>query len=386
MNLSEEQENAVALGIDRTKKLVGITGPAGTGKTTILGRIHDDGPWEFPILCAPTGRAAKRIQEATGIKAMTIHRMMRYSMPADDEESGLPAYDKWNKLPYDCILLDEASMLSDDLYRAVIDAMPSRCVIRFFGDAEQLPPVQGKSPFISLLDKFPSVRLTKNFRSGDGIVKAANQIVHGRVPEANEKFRMLNPGNGNLAVTLDEFIDDSFRGLSGQLIIPVKKGKYGTFSLNRVMQQKLNPKGKSIEIRIDDEETRRLRIGDKVIQTKNDYKLNVFNGQIGWVVDIEDDDIIVNFDDKDIRVPTHLESYDPINDRTIFQYDPRKNIDLAYAITTHKAQGSEFEKVVILIQRSFVLNRSNFYTAVTRAKDQATVICGPGALAQAIKK
>lgn len=384
--LSEEQHNAIELGIDKVKKLVGVTGAAGTGKTSIMGEVYLNGDWQMPVLVAPTGRAAKRIQEATGIPAKTIHRFMRYSMPADDDEAGLPAYDKFNKFPNDCVLVDEASMVSDDLYRAILDAMPPRCVIRFFGDANQLPPVHGSSPFVTILNKFPSVTLTKNFRSGDGIVTAANQIINNHVPQPNEKFRMLNPGNGNIMPTMEEFIDDSFRGLAGQLIIPTKKGKYGTFAFNRYLQQRLNPTGPVIEIKIDDDETRRFRVGDKVIQTKNDYKLNIFNGMIGWVVDIDEDDIIVNFEERDIRIPAHLESYNPHTGRAIFQYDPRMNLDLAYAITTHKAQGSEFNKVVLLIQKSFVLNRANFYTAVTRAKDQVTVICGPGALAQAMRK
>lgn len=389
MNFSEEQDEAIALGIDKKQKLVGVTGPAGTGKTTIIGEVYKTGEFKHPVLVAPTGRAAKRIQEATGIKAMTIHRMMRYSMPADDDEAGLPTYDKFNRVPYDAILVDESSMVSHDLYRGLIDAMPSRCVIRFFGDANQLPPVESTSPFEDILKKWPCVKLTKNFRSGDGIVTAANQIIANRVPEPNEKFRMLNPGNGNILPALDEFIDDSFRGLAGQLIIPTKKGKYGTQSLNRYLQQRLNPTGPVIEIvhDVDGEvEVRRFRVGDKVIQTKNDYKLNIFNGEIGWVNDIDDDDIIVQFEDKDVIIPPHLESYNPHTGKSISHYDPRLNLDLAYAITTHKAQGSEFDKVVFLMQKSYVLGRANFYTAVTRAKEQVTVICGPGALHQALKK
>lgn len=386
LNFSEEQHEAIELGKDRSKKLVGITGAAGTGKTSVLGSIFEDGPWNMPVLVAPTGRAAKRIQEATGHKAMTIHRMMRYSMPADDDEVGLPAYDKWNKFPYDCVFVDESSMVSEELYRAVIDAMPSHGVIRFIGDANQLPPVQGPSPFLGLLQRFPSVRLTHNFRSSDGIVSAATRIVEGKVPEANDKFQMLNPGDGNMLETLESFVDDSFRGLNGQLIIPTKKGKHGTFYVNRLLQQRLNPTGPVLEYKIDDDETRRLRVGDKVIQTKNDYKLNIFNGMIGWVVDVDDDEMVVNFDDKDVRIPSYLESYNPQTGKSIFRYDPRKNIDLAYAITTHKAQGSEFNKVILLLQKTYVLNRANFYTAVTRAKDHITVILGRGALAAAIKK
>lgn len=388
LNYSEEQHEAIDLGSDSSKKLVGITGAAGTGKTSVMGEILENGPWKMPILVAPTGRAAKRIHEATGHKAKTIHRMMGYGMPDEDDpdQTSLPKYDKWNKFPYDCVLVDEGSMVSEDIYRAVIDAMPPRGVIRFVGDANQLPPVQGKSPFLEILEKWPSVRLTHNFRSTDGIVSAATSIVNNRIPEANDKFHMINPGNGNIFKTIETFIDDSFRGLNGQLIIPTKQGKFGTFYFNSWLQQKLNPTGKTIEIQVNADEKRRLRVGDKVIQTKNDYKLNVFNGEIGWIVDIDDDTLVVNFDDRDVVIPPHLESYDPRSGRAIFQYDPRKNIDLAYAITTHKAQGSEFNKVVLLLQRSYVLNRANFYTAVTRAKDKCTVVLGPGALATAMKR
>lgn len=386
LNYSEEQHNAIDLGTDRSKKLVGITGAAGTGKTSVMGTILEDGDWQMPVLVAPTGRAAKRIQEATGHPAKTIHRMMRFSMPADDDEAGLPAYDKFNKFPYDCVLVDESSMVAEDLYRNLIDAMPSRSVIRFVGDSNQLPPVQGVSPFLKLLDKWPSVRLTHNYRSTDGIVKAATSIIDNRVPEPNDKFQMLNPGNGNIFKCLEEFIDDSFRGLSSQLIIPTKQGKFGTFYLNRWLQQRLNATGPVLEIQISDDETRRFRIGDKVIQTKNDYKLNIFNGEIGWIIDIDDDEMVVNFGEKDITIPSHLESYNPQTGKTFFQYDPRKNVDLAYAITTHKAQGSEFDRVILLLQRSYVLNRSNFYTAVTRAKEHVTVLLGPGALATAMKR
>jgi len=386
LNYSEEQHEAIDLGTDKSKRLVGITGPAGTGKTTIIGEMIHSGEFNMPALVAPTGRAAKRIQEATGIPAKTIHRFMRYSMPADDEEAGFPSYDKQNRFPHDAIFVDESSMVSEELYRALVDAMPPRACIRFIGDANQLPPVESISPFVKLLEKWPSIRLTKNFRSGDGIVTAANQIIANRVPEPNEKFRMLNPGNGNILPALDEFVDDTFRGLNGQVITPTRVGKYGTQQLNNYFQQRLNPSGPRIAIRVNDEEIRKFREGDKIIQTKNDYKLNVFNGEIGWVVAIEDDDIIISIDDRDIRLPPHMESYDPYTNKTIGHYDPRRNLDLAYAVTTHKAQGSEFDRVVILIQRSYVLNRANFYTAVTRAKEQCTVICGPGALHQALKK
>jgi len=393
-SLSEEQHEAVDLCADRSKMLVGVTGEAGSGKTSVLKFVHDqlcEDESAHIALVAPTGRAAKRIQEATGIPAKTIHRFMRWSVPVDDEDSGLPAYDKFNKYPFNTVLVDEASMMNEELYRALIDALPPRGVIRFFGDANQLPPVEGKSPFLQLLEKFPSIRLTKNFRSDDGIVTAARQIVSGRVPESNSQFTMLNPGTGNMLPAVMQFIDDSFRGLGSQLIIPTKVGKYGCEALNNHLQQKLNENKKHLVIKYKDKEghddIRKFKIGDKMIWTKNDYKLNLFNGMIGWVEDLDDDtgEIVLNIEDKSIVIPTHIESYNA-DGRAIFQYDPRKNISLAYAITTHKAQGSEFDRVVLLLNRSYVLNRANFYTAVTRAKKTATVVLGAGALATALKK
>lgn len=397
INYSAEQLKAIDLCSDRSKKLVGVTGEAGTGKTTILRRVYEDAaasydnPDEATALVAPTGRAAKRIQEATGYPARTIHRMLRWSVPEDDDDHGLPIFDKYNKYPYKTVLVDEASMLSDELYRPLIDALPSGGVIRFFGDVSQLPPVDGKSPFVNILEKFPSVELTENFRSTDGIVTAARQIRRGKPPEPNEQFTMINPGNGNILPMLDKFIDDSFRGLGGQLIIPTKKGKYGTEAMNKYLQAKLNGSGPALKYQwkdnFDEVFERRFRVGDKMIWTKNDYRLNLYNGQIGWVSDIDIDtgEIVINVDGRDKIIPTHAESYDQ-NGRAIFQYDPRRYMDLAYAITTHKAQGSEFDRVVLLLNKTYVLNRANFYTAVTRAKKHAAVILGQGALYQAIKK
>jgi exodeoxyribonuclease V alpha subunit len=125
MQWSEEQVEAIDLAVDPRNRIVGITGEAGSGKTTLLSEVYNQlSEVGLTGLAAPTGRAAKRITEATGIPAKTIHRMMRYSMPEDDEEHGLPAHDKNNPLPYKFVLVDEASMVNDDLYRAVIDALP----------------------------------------------------------------------------------------------------------------------------------------------------------------------------------------------------------------------------------------------------------------------
>lgn len=398
---SQEQQEAIDLCADIKQKLVGVTGEAGTGKTTILKAVaqqlqemysHRDESDPAIALCAPTGRAAKRIQEATGIRAMTIHRMLRYSAPENEDDITLPAYDKFNKMPYDVILVDESSMVPEDIYRGIIDAMKPGAIIRFFGDANQLPPVQGNSPFLQILEKFPSATLTHNYRSDDGVVSAARAIIRGRTPATNEQFQTLNPGTGNLLPAADEFIDDTFRGMNSQIIIPTKKGKYGTFAVNRWVQGKLNRDGPTMrlvyEIQNGESEERVFRPGDKVIWVKNDYNLNLMNGQIGWIAYFDNDsgEITVTFDGKDKVIPPLVEKFDEKRGRAIFSYDPRKNLELAYAITTHKAQGSEFKNVLLLLNRSYVLNRANFYTAVTRARDKVTVIYGPGGLAAAMKK
>ncbi len=393
MHLSQEQTEAVELCVDTSNRVVGITGRAGVGKTTILKNAHEEIELHPRILAAPTGRAAKRIQEATGIPAMTIHRMMKYAMPADDDDASLPAHTKDNPLPYKAIFIDEASMVDQELYRNVIDAMPTGSVIRFFGDANQLPPVNGNSPFLSLLERFPSMELTHNFRSADGIVSAATSILEGKTPQSNDKFSMIHPGTGVLLNAALEFIDDSYRGLSKQIIIPTKKGKYGTTGVNRFLQQKLNPNGERLRVTYQDEKTQEAydmewRVGDKIINTKNDYNIKLMNGQIGWVTEIDKEDGVIHaqFDDKEYIIPPIIEQFDERRGRTVFRYDPRKNIDLAYAITTHKAQGSEFDTVLLMLNRSYVLNRANFYTAVTRAKNKVICLMGPGALMNAMKK
>lgn len=394
MNYSEEQQYAIDLAADRQNRLVGVTGEAGTGKTTILKAVYEalSSPDLLVRLAAPTGRAAKRIEEATGIKAVTIHRMMRYSMPDDDDEAGLPAHNPRNPLPWDVVLIDEASMVNEELYRNVIDALKPGACIRFFGDANQLPPVQGKSPFLALLNKFPSAKLTHNYRSDDGVVTAARQILTGRIPSNNDQFTMYNPGTGELFSTIEKYIDDRFRTFDYQLITPVNKGKYGTVALNNWLQQRLNPSNPGITLVFKDKKTdekveNTFRVGDKVICTKNDYNVGVMNGMIGFIDAFDDDgNISVEFEDRIIVFPPIMQRFDENSGRSIFRYDPREQLNLAYAITTHKAQGSEFRHVLLILNKCFILDRRNFYTAVTRARDKVHVIVGPGALKQAMSQ
>lgn len=391
-NISHDQQLAIDMGLDLANRIVGVTGEAGTGKTFVLGEIGaglKERKYEV-ALTAPTGRAAARIQESSGIRAVTIHRLLRWTMPdEDDDDFGMPSHSKMNPMPYDVILVDESSMMSEDLYRALIDAMKPGACIRFFGDMNQLPPVEGESPFLKLLKRFPSIKLEENFRSDSGIVKAARQVIKGVVPSPNPEFQLLNIGHGFTLSVLDKFLDADFTTMDAQVIIPTKVGKYGTIAVNKYMQQKLNTHPRSILLSYNDGEGEirhtRLRPGDKILWTKNIYDLKLFNGMIGYVVDFDDETgtIVANFEGRDRVIPPHMETLDS-RGKSLFAFDPRKYIDLAYAITTHKSQGSEFKKIVVLLQRSRVLNKANFYTAITRAKLHVTCIAGAGGLSAAM--
>ena len=384
-----------------------VTGQAGSGKTTILEqavkKIMEElfGPnWELDEetknsdivqLCAPTGRAAKRIEEATGIPAKTIHRMLRFSMPVDDEDYGLPKFDKYNKLPHKVILIDEASMLTQDLRRQVIDAMANGAVIRFFGDINQLPPIGSSSPFAEDLKKFPSVTLTKNFRSDDGIISIADSVIKNRMPITNDQVvitRCNSADTTNVVMRLANEID--FTKAENQIICPTKTTSHGCERLNTLIQQKFNPEKEKIHVYQTDRNTKQLitrtfKRGDKIIWDKNDYNLDLMNGTIGHVQSFDTDTgvIVINCDGRDFEIPPKIETYNDITGER-YSYDPRHYLLLAYAITTHKSQGSQFDRVCYVVSRSRAATRQNVYTAVTRAKRKVIIINAGGALTHAI--
>lgn len=395
-NFSTDQHTAVELVADPTIRIASVTGEAGTGKTTVLGEAVaavENAGFTFRI-CAPTGRAAARIREATGRPAQTAHRLLGYGAPDpnDPDDFTFPERGRGNPIPAQFIFVDESSMLSEELYRNLINAMSKTAVIRFFGDINQLPPVMADDPpFRRLLEKFPKVILTQNYRSTDGIVQAAQTIIKGRLPKANSRFTVLQYGKQMGLSILDKFIDDDlFDPKKAQIIAPTRVGKLGTNVINGYIQQKINDVPKVLELgyTLDNgyRQEVRLRPGDKILWTKNDYHLNLFNGMIGRVIDFDEVDgaIAAEFEGKDYIIPSVLEQFDEMNRKTV-AYDPRKYIDLAYAITTHKSQGSEFDRVLIMLYWSSVMSRQNFYTAVTRGKKQVTVLAGPGGMKAALK-
>lgn len=385
MRLSLEQETAIDLCCDTSNRIVGITGGAGTGKTLVLGKAYSKlCVTHKPVLCAPTGRAAKRISELTGIEAKTVHRLLGFPLPDEEGTPGQPKYDRKNPLPYQVVFVDEASMVDNKLYNYLLDALPSNGSIRFFGDNNQLPPVEGASPFAELLISKPSITLTHNYRSDDEVISNALRILRGSIPVRNKRFEIIYTND-----ILSEVIDASpqFLNANNQIIIPTKKGKIGTNIVNKEVQRRFNKHLEYLDLDRADEKALplRMRAHDKYLWIKNDYQLNIFNGTTGRVtrVDPEDGSLLL---DGELLVPARVKAYNNYYQSVII-YDPRKQIELGYAVTTHKAQGSEFDEVIYCVGRahSFMLNRRNFYTAITRARHKVYVICDRSGMSQSTR-
>lgn len=404
INFSTEQQDAVEMCADTSLRIACVTGQAGTGKTTILRAVHENLSEIFPhneygqipadqpiALCAPTGRAAKRIEEATGIPAMTIHRMLRYTTPKDEDDVTLPRHDKFNPLPYDVVLVDEASMIDEPLWRGIIDALKKGAIVRFFGDINQLPPIATKSPFANAMERFPTSVLSHNYRSDDGIISVSDKIINGRIPIANEQvsiFRVKQQETMYHVKTLCDQVD--FTQMSAQIITPTQRTKYGCDPINTFIQQKYNPEKEKIQTFQKDNEgeviVRSFKRGDKVLWTKNDYNLEIMNGTLGIVqgFDLEEGSIMITFDgNRDVVIPPVIEGFNPSTGER-YRYDPRNQLMLGYAITTHKSQGSQFDTVLYVLSRSRAATRQNLYTAVTRAKTKLVVINVAGALMHAL--
>lgn len=354
-----------------------ITGGPGTGKTTsircLISLMEQSGKVE---LCAPTGRAAKRMTEATGRPARTIHRMLEYA--GDDEGFGR---DGENPVDADAIIVDETSMVDIFLMRALLRAVRPGARLVMVGDSDQLPSVGAGNVLKDLIesDTVPVVSLTEVFRQAaqSNIVMNAHRINRGEYPvivNRDTDFFMEKKLSAQEVVQsvvalvkqrLPKYLGvDSLRGI--QVMAPMKKGAVGVFELNRILQQELNGASpRKLELRRGDT---LFRLGDKVMQIKNNYDIEwkkdgeegkgVFNGDIGYVmfVDRESTYMTVDFDDG--------RSVD-------YEAGPQLDeLELAYCMSVHKSQGSEFEAVVLplLSGPPMLMTRNLLYTAVTRAR------------------
>ena len=414
LDFDESQLKAISACCNSERRVVAVTGEAGTGKTTILQNVYETltARGYNVVLCAPTGKAAKRITEATNIPAKTVHRLLEYPYPKEiNEKTGKPLVssdpkrDRMNPILENVVLCDEYAMVNVELHRNLLDALPNGGLIRMFGDANQLQPIettrskkqqQEPSSFLKMLDKFDGIWLKRIHRQKEGsnIISNGHRIIQGLMPIRREDFAIKMTNEPVTAV--QDFLMDNLANeidygtLNNQVISPTKVGWVGCIALNASVQQLLQPSNKYyVELerhKYSKEDYMRVYEGDKVVFTVNTYSLEVFNGETGIVTELKDDGSVeIDFGDRKVDIPMSLEMES--RDGT-YHINPQKNIDLAYVITTHKAQGSEYDRVCYVMNksRSWILNRKNLYTGITRAKSYVTMITDQTALTRSLMK
>lgn len=363
-----------------------LTGGPGTGKTTTLNAIIQlyKNCGIKVALGAPTGRAAKRMSEVTGEEAKTIHRLLEVEWDKDD--NSVFKRNERNLLDCDALILDELSMVDVSLFEGVMRALPLGCRLIMVGDSDQLPSVGAGNVLGDLIasEKIPVVRLTEIFRQSmkSLIVTNAHKIVRGDMPEITRTdgdfFFMSNENRDKIASTIVELYTTrlpstyNFSPLENiQILCPGRKGELGVTELNKKLQQALNPpRGKQYEITMP---IYTFRLGDKVMQTKNNYDLlwtkndgtegsGVFNGDIGVITEINKaaKSVEVRYDDRFV----------------MYDSDSMTNLELAYATTVHKSQGNEFDAVIMPMYYGppQLYYRNLLYTAVTRAKKMLVLV------------
>lgn len=416
--LDPEQQEAVNLCCDTTKRVVAITGSAGSGKTTILKQSYNaliDAGYRV-ALAAPTGKAAKRIYEVTGIDAQTSHRLLEYTHPGEpDPKTGkvaqfsYPRRTRANPLELDVLFVDEYAMTNREVHRSLFDALPVGACIRVFGDNNQLKPIEedkrneeGPSAFVELLTKFPSVRLKTVHRQGkdSGILLNLQSILNARMPTRNEQWSMqftdqpVHELRDYILEMQDSGVDFTLTG--NQIITPQNTSWVGTVKLNAMIQGLFHnqmepacmvPRHNWVKGENDEKGgTIRMFVGDKVIITQNMYDLGVFNGESGKIIEINDGEIVIDFGDREQAIPPILMVQNRYG--KIVEIDPRKSVDLGYAITTHKSQGSEYSRVVYVLNKStgYMQNRRNFYTACSRGREHVHIITDQRSLGTSLNK
>lgn len=362
-----------------------ITGGPGTGKTTIIkgiiGIYQDYLPQKKIVLTAPTGRAAKRMEEVTGLEAKTIHRLLEFK-PIDN--SGFYCLrNETNPIEADLLIIDECSMIDLLLMNHLLKAVPPQTQIVFVGDADQLPSIGAGNVFRDMIasGKIPTVRLNKIFRQANTsrIVINANYINNGRFNLVlGDDFEFIEEDdNTMLPKLIEEKLREELKNgnlARVQVLSPFKtRTSTGVNNLNAMLQEVFNPrKSNSREIHFG---KKIFRENDKVIQLHNDYIKEVFNGDIGIIEKIDEDEegmfAEIDFDGR----------------KVVYREDDFEDLDLAYSITIHKSQGSEYDIVIMPVttQHYLFLQRNMLYTAVTRAKKKVILIGSKRALIIAVK-
>jgi exodeoxyribonuclease V alpha subunit len=372
-----------AIGSALTTGITVLTGGPGTGKTTTLNAIISlyKQRGSKVMIAAPTGKATKRISEITGFAAKTIHRLLEVSYDVSNKLSFV--HDESNKLDCDVLVIDEMSMVDSELFTALLSALKDDCRLVLVGDSDQLPSVGAGNILHDIISsgKVRVVTLNEIFRQAreSGIVTNAHKIVHGEYPElkASDFFFMQRLDADSCIETVLELLMTRLPtsyGLSPigdiQVLSPVRKGPVGIENMNKRIQELINPESPmTTSIRSG---IYTFRINDKVMQTVNNYDIvwaqgtesgtGIFNGEIGIIrsVSKEDDSVVIDFDGK----------------LTEYTLDMLSDLELAYAITVHKSQGSEFNAVILPLLGGYdrLYCRNLLYTAVTRAKKLLVIV------------
>lgn len=380
---SEEQINAVNCTGKAAFSI--LTGGPGVGKTTVISEItRRAGIAKVPVtLAAPTGRAAKRMEETTGREAQTIHRLLKW----DPIKKGF-VHNKFNPLPVGIYIIDETSMLDILLAVALFRAIPQGATVLLAGDPDQLPSVGPGNVLNDLIDSgiCPVSRLTKIFRQGNGsgIIRAAHAVNAGFLPErpkTNEGIRdfywIEKDDPEETADVIERLIADRIPARFGldpvrdiQLLCPMNRGVAGTIAMNTRLQEILNP---SANDKFFMSGERKFLCGDKVMQTVNNYDKNVFNGDMGFLQTVEygENRFVVNYDGREVE----------------YAFEDADQLVPAYAVTVHKSQGCEFPAVVMpmLSQHYMMLQRNLLYTGITRAKKLMILVGSYKAVSMAVR-
>ena len=371
----------VALQMALSRSLLVITGGPGTGKTTTVAGVIQlfEARGKRIALAAPTGRAARRMFEATGRAAKTIHRLLQFSPRKRRFEKDFD-----HPLELDALIVDEISMVDVFLMHSLLQAVPLSATLVLVGDVDQLPSV---GPGNVLRDAIASgmvetVGLNEIFRQAETsrIVRNAHAINVGTFPEiqnsrGSDFFFIEEEAPGQVAETICDLCERRLPGTYGidpmddiQVLSPMRRGETGAESLNRALQQTLNPGGGELQ-----RGAGRIRVGDKVMQVRNNYDKDVFNGDIGRIqsIDLSGEVVSVSFFDRVAR----------------YDFSELDEIELAYAITVHKSQGSEYRTVILPLttQHYVMLQRNLLYTAITRAKELVVIVGTKRALGIALR-
>ncbi|WP_373691826.1 ATP-dependent RecD-like DNA helicase [Megasphaera sp.] len=365
--LADKQREAVEKSLQSGMTV--ITGGPGTGKTTVVQTIIRLAEQEGLriLLCAPTGRAAKRLAETTQRKAKTIHRLLVPDGYVGKVQSF--EYNETKLLPADLVIVDEVSMLDMEMMYHLLNALKPQCRCILVGDADQLPSVGAGAVLHDVIasETVPVVRLNTIFRQKEGgrIVTNAHLINNGRLPVVNEdlEFRFVEieteaDGATQISALYRSEVEETGDEFAVQVLSPMYKDPCGVDNLNQLIQERLNPpvlgkgelKGRHMI----------FRVGDKVMQKHNDYEKGVFNGDIGQIFAVQHDMVYVRYPEQDVK----------------YEGAEIDEITLAYAITVHKSQGSEYHTVIMALvnSHSIMLQRNLFYTAVTRAKRKVILV------------